>query len=191
VDAWDNHFQEALAMSRVRCLHCDVENDAVQSAGFCENCGKKLPPASLAHRRREPVLHERGSGLPSEIERLPAEPASAWLFTAAIVNLVGCGALVVLAPLLVPREHLKTEFIPELLLVSVAVLLIFAALAWWARGRPIPALVTAGIVYLGLSVVDALLVPALALLGLPVKIVIVVLLVQAFRLSRKPRRLIV
>jgi len=178
-------------MSRVRCLHCDVENDAVQSAGFCENCGKKLPPASLAHRRREPVLHERGGALPPDIERTPAEPASAWLFTAAIVNLIGCGAMVVLAPLVVPREQLKVEFIPELLLVSVAVLVIFALLAWWARGHPIPALITAGIVYLGLSVVDALLAPGLVLLGLPVKIVIVVLLIQAFRVSRKPRRLIV
>ncbi|HTU16423.1 MAG TPA: hypothetical protein VMG10_00045 [Gemmataceae bacterium] len=178
-------------MSRVRCLYCDVENDAVQSAGYCESCGKKLPPASLAHRRHEPVLHQGAGARPSEIERTAAESASAWLFTAAIVNLIGCGALVVLAPLLVPREHLKTEFIPELLLVSVAVLLIFGALGWWARGRPVPALIAAVIVYLGLSIVDALLAPGLVLLGLPVKIAIVVLLIQAFRVSRKPRRLIV
>jgi hypothetical protein len=176
-------------MSRVRCLYCDVENDAVQSAGFCENCGKKLPPASLAHKRREPVLHERSGALPPEIERTPPQQASAWLFTAAIVNLLGCGGLIVLGPLLVRREQLNAEFIPELLLVSVTVLLSFGALAWWARGSPGPALVAAGVVYLGLAVVDALLVPGLALLGLPVKIVIVALLVQAIRVSRKPRRL--
>lgn len=176
-------------MSRVRCLYCDVENDAVQSAGFCESCGKKLPPASLAHGRHQPILHERTGARPPELERIPAQPATAWLFTAAIVNLVGCGGLVVLGPLVVPRQHLNTDFIPELLLVSVAVLAIFGGLAWWARSRPLPALLTAGSAYLGLSVVDAWLVPGLALPGLPVKIVILALLVYAFRLTRRPRRL--
>src|SRR6185437_8506254 len=99
------HLQEAHAMSRVRCLYCDAPNDAVQSAGFCENCGKKLPPASLAHERHAPVLHERPHTLTPDLERTPRQQASAWLFTAALVNLVGCGALVVLGSLLVPRDH--------------------------------------------------------------------------------------
>jgi hypothetical protein len=183
------HFQEALAMSRVRCLYCDSENDAVQSAGFCENCGKKLPPASLAHERHQPVLHERPQGVTPELERTPPPQASAWLFTAALINLVGCGALVVVGSLLVPREHLKAEFIPDLLMVSVVVLLTFGGLGWWARWQPLPAAATGIVVYLVLSVVDALLIPALALLGIPVKIVILALLIQAIRASRKPRRL--
>jgi hypothetical protein len=177
-------------MSRVRCLNCDVENDAVLSAGFCENCGKKLPPASLAHQRREPLRHGRENALSAPVEQ-PPQPASAWLFTAALVNLVGCGALVVVGPLLVPREQVKADFIPELLLIGVAVLGSFAGLAWWARWRPVPAVFTAIVAYLGLSGVGALLVPGLALLGLPVNIVILALLIQALRISRKPRRLAV
>ena len=179
-------------MSRVRCLSCDTENDAIQSAGFCENCGKKLPPAAQAHGRRDPLRHEQSSVSSSANDYAPPPPpASAWLYTAAIVNLLGCGGLIVLGPLLLPREQVNAEFIPDLLMVGVAVLLIFVGLAWWARRQPTLALLSAGIVYLGLAVVDALLVPGLALLGLPVKIVIVVLLVQAFRAGRKPRRLIV
>src|SRR5262245_8981422 len=120
-----NHLQEALVMSRVRCLSCDTENDAVQSAGYCENCGRKLPPASLAHKRREPILHERPSALASPSER-PAQPqASAWLLTAAVVNLLGCGALIVLGPLLLGNKEVKANFIPNLLLISVVVLLVF------------------------------------------------------------------
>jgi hypothetical protein len=176
-------------MSRVHCLSCDVENDAVQSAGFCENCGKKLPPAAQAHGRHDPLRHNRAGTMSSPMERTPPQPASAWLFTAAIVNLLGCGGSIVLGPLFLPREQVKAEFIPDLLMVGVAVLLAFAGLAWWARWRPVPALIAAGGVYLGLSIVDALLVPGLALLGLPVKIVVVVLLIQAVRISRKPRRL--
>ncbi len=175
-------------MSRVRCLHCDAENDAVLSSGYCESCGKKLPPASLAHKRREPILHDRASVLPSEAERKPRHQASAWLFTAGIVNLVGCGGLMVLGSLLVPREQLKAEFIPDLLLVSVVVLGVFAALGWWARSQPVPAILTAAIVYLALAIVDALMLPGLMLLGLPVKIVILALLIQAVRVSRKPNR---
>jgi hypothetical protein len=186
---WTIHPAEANVMSRVRCLSCDAENDAVQSAGFCENCGKKLPPASLAHKRREPILSERAGIIPSEIERTPSQQASAWLFTAALVNLVGCGALVVLGPLLVPRENLPAEFIPELLLVSVAVLLCFAGLGWWARSQPLPAVLVGIVVYLGLAVVDTLLIPGLALVGLPLKGIILALLFQALRVSRKPRRL--
>jgi hypothetical protein len=174
-------------MSRVRCLSCDTENDAVQSAGYCENCGRKLPPASLAHGRHAPVLHERPDALASPGERPQQQQASAWLLTAALVNLLGCGALIVLGPLLLGQRQVKADFIPDLLLIGVVVLLVFAGLAWWARRQPITALVTAGIVYLALSVVDVLLMPGLALLGIPVKIVIFALLIQAVRISRKPR----
>ena len=177
-------------MSRVRCLYCDAENDAVQSAGFCENCGKRLPPASFANKRREPIVTDRTGALTPEFERPPAQQTSAWMLTAALVNLIGCGALVVIGPLLVAREHLKAEFIPELLTVSVAVLGSFAGLSWWARRQPLPAVIVAVLVYLGLATVDALLVPGLALLGLPLKIVILALLIQAARVSRKPRRFI-
>jgi hypothetical protein len=186
-DALDNlSLQEALIMSRVRCLSCNTENDAVQSAGYCENCGRKLPPASLAHKRREPILHERPGVLASPTERPQEQQASAWLLTAAVVNLLGCGALIVLGPLLWYKQ-VKADFIPDLLLIGVVVLLIFAGLAWWARRQPMTAIVMAGVVYLVLSVVDMLLLPGLALLGIPVKIVVFALLIQAIRANRKPR----
>jgi hypothetical protein len=124
-----------------------------------------------------------------DFEHTARQQTSTWLFTAALVNLVGCGALVVLGSLLVPRQHLKAEFIPDLLMVSVVVLLAFGGLGWWARWQPLPASLLALVLYLGLSVLDALLIPALALLGVPVKLVILALLIQAIRTSRGPRRL--
>jgi hypothetical protein len=132
-------------------------------------------------------LHERSDVFASDIERTPRRQASAWLFTAAVINLLGCGALIVLGPLLLWHKQVGADFIPDLLLIGVAVLLIFAGLAWWARRQPIPAVVTAGVVYLALSIVDVLLVPGLALLGIPVKIIVLALLIQAIRISRKPR----
>jgi hypothetical protein len=156
--------------------------------GYCEGCGKKLPPASLAHKRREPILHDRAGVAAPDPERALAPPASAWLFTAAIVNLLGCGGLVVLGPLLVPREQLKADFIPDLLGVSVAVLLAFATLGWWGRRQPMTAALVAAAVYVGLASIEMVLVPGLALLGIPVKIAILALLIQAIRISRRPRR---
>lgn len=177
-------------MSRVRCLSCDAENDAVQSAGYCERCGKKLPPASLAHQRRDPALFERPTATAMPVERTPPQPASGWLFTAALVNLLGCGGVIVLGPLLLPRESIKADFIPDQLLVGVIVLLVFAGLGWWARRQPMPAAVSAILAYLALAGVEALATSGLALVALPVKIVILALLIQAVRVSRKPRRLV-
>ncbi len=175
-------------MSRVRCLYCDAENDAVASAGYCEACGKKLPPASLANKRREPMLHNQPGSLAPDPVAAPAQQASAWLFTAALVNLLGCGGLIVLGPLLVAREQLPAGFIPELMLVGVAILLALAGMGWWARRQPMPAAVIGLIVYLGLAVVEALLLPGLALLGLPVNFVLIALLIQAVRAGRRPHR---
>jgi hypothetical protein len=94
-----------------------------------------------------------------------------------------------LGPLLVPREQLKADFIPDLLLVGVAVLLAFAGLGWWARRQPVTAAVVAVLAYVGLASVEMLLIPGLALLGIPVKVAILALLIQAIRVSRRPRRL--
>jgi hypothetical protein len=127
-----------------------------------------------------------------DLERRPAPQASAWLFTAAIINLLGYGALIVLGPLLVSREQLKADFIPDLLLIGVMVLLVFAGLAWWARSQPVMAVAAGVVVYLGLSAVEVVLVPGgMTLLGLPVKIVVLALLIQALRASRKPGQLAV
>jgi hypothetical protein len=176
-------------MSRVRCLYCDTENDAVQSAGFCESCGKKLPPASLAHKRREPTLREPAGGLPPEPERGLKQPASGLLFTAAVLHLVGCGALVVLGPLVVPQERLPADAIPHLILHSVAVVVALAGLGWWARYQPLAASALSLPVYVGLSVVEVTSAAALGLLGLPVNLLVATLLVYAVATSRKPRRL--
>ncbi len=121
-------------MSRVRCLYCDAENDAVQSAGYCEGCGKKLPPASLAHKRREPALHELAGTRMLDEERKTSSRTSRLLFTLAILQLLGAGALLILLPLM-RREPLPADFMPNLILYSGAVFVVLAALGWWARAK--------------------------------------------------------
>jgi hypothetical protein len=121
-------------MSRVRCLYCDAENDAVQSAGYCETCGKKLPPASLAHKRREPARHDpAGVAVPDE-ERRPRSQASGWLFTIAILQLIAAGLLLILAPF-VRREPLPADFIPNVILYNGVLFVVLIALGWLTRSK--------------------------------------------------------
>jgi hypothetical protein len=170
-------------MSRVKCLFCDAENDAVQTAGYCEGCGKKLPPAAQAHRRRLSGLYEAGTSA-SDLEQRPVTPASGWLFTAAILHLIGCGVLVVVGPLVVSRERLPAEFLPNLILVGAAVLLVLAGLGWAARYQPTLAAVVGLVAYAGLAFAGMAAAPGLAVLGLPVNVVILALLIHAIRTSR-------
>jgi len=121
-------------MSRVRCLYCDAENDAVQSAGYCEGCGKKLPPASLAHKRRAPALHDPAGVRAVDEKRRTNGRISHLLFTIAILQLLGAGALLLLLPV-VRREPLPAEFMPNLILYSGAGVVVLASLGWWARSR--------------------------------------------------------
>jgi hypothetical protein len=174
-------------MSRVRCLYCDAENDAVQTAGFCEACGKKLPPASLAHKRREPTLRDPAGVLPPEPERGAKQPVAGLVLTAAVLHLIGSGAVVVLGPLVVPREHLPADAIPRLILFSVAVLAVFGGLGWWATRQPLAAAMASLIAYVGLAGAEATSAGALGLLGLPVNLLVLALLVYAAAAARRAR----
>jgi hypothetical protein len=50
-------------MSKVKCIHCGTENDPQATAGYCDECGKRLPPKAL-------LVPSRGSVLaPSKVER--------------------------------------------------------------------------------------------------------------------------
>jgi hypothetical protein len=51
-------------MSTVKCLYCDSEADPDVTAGYCEECGKKLPLGKLttSHSARSRVLAEMDRG---------------------------------------------------------------------------------------------------------------------------------
>jgi hypothetical protein len=111
------------------------------------------------------------------------------LFAGALVNLIGSGTLVVVGPLLLTRQQLVAEFLPELFSLSLAMLLCFGCTALWARWRPIAAVSTAGGVFVVLTAVQAWLVPALTMLDLPAKIIVAAMLIQALQLGCKQHRL--
>jgi hypothetical protein len=121
-------------MSIVRCLYCDAVNDAATTAGYCESCGHKLPPASLARRRRIFSPDTPGGAAGEDAPRTGRGTANLF-FSAAILVVVAGGLLLVLGPLLAP-EPVTTAFLPAVIGVSVLGMLLFAGLGWWALHTP-------------------------------------------------------
>jgi hypothetical protein len=169
-------------MAIVRCLSCDAENDAVATAGYCERCGRKLPQAAWARTPRGIVVGSAVGPAEEEVPR-PGQATANLLFGVAALQLVGGGLLLVLGPL-VSREKVTTDFLPGVIAFSVVLLGLFAGLGWWALRQPRPAALTGLVLYVLLAAADVVLFPALALPGLPVKVVLLALLVQAVRTAR-------
>ncbi len=116
-------------MSIVRCLYCDAVNDAATTAGYCESCGHKLPPASLARRRRVVSQGAPGAAAEEDLPR-PARGTANLLFSAAILLVVAGGLLLILGPLLAPGQ-VTTTFLPAVIGGSVLGMLLLAGLGWW------------------------------------------------------------
>ena len=100
----------------VKCLYCDADNDPRATGGYCDACGKKLPPAA-AFRGRRPA-GESGAEVVVGAEPAPRRVTAEALFTAAILSLVGGGLFLVLGPLLF--GEVPQHFAPAVMAVTVA-----------------------------------------------------------------------
>src|SRR5262249_28104604 len=123
----------------VKCLHCDADNDPRQTGGYCDACGKKLPPAS-GFRSRRPGAGDGPEETVAEIGRARRQTSEAVL-TAAVLALVGGGLFLVLGPVFL--RPVPTQFLPGVLLLTVLGAAWNGLLGWWARGRPRPAALVA------------------------------------------------
>ncbi len=109
----------------VKCLYCDLENDARQTAGYCDNCGKKLPPTAGFSGRRD--YTEGTTDRPEELAPTRRRVSEA-LLTAAVLWL----------------------FVPLVMLTTVLGMAWYALLAWWARRQPrLAAIVALGAFLIG------------------------------------------
>ena len=81
----------------VKCLYCDVDNDALATGGFCESCGKKLPSSAMIKPRR--TLGGDTPDEPGELVPVPkkSRAVSEGLFAASILWVFAGGAFLVLA----------------------------------------------------------------------------------------------
>jgi hypothetical protein len=126
-------------MLSVKCLHCDADNDPRQTGGYCDSCGKKLPPASGFRSRRS----ERPDSIEETLSESvrPRRQTAEAIVTAAVLALVGGGMFLVLGPVFLSR--VPEEFAPAIMLLTVLGMVWNGMLGVWARVQPQPAAITA------------------------------------------------
>jgi len=168
-----------MIMARVQCLYCDVENDALQTSGYCDNCGKKLPSSALVKTRRSIVSDGEEDAWPG---RSPRQPAVEALIVAAVVHLVAGGLFLIIGPALmpwVPEDFLTRVFVWAL--IPSAGVAAMAFLAQWQPGIASAVSVVAVLAWIGLTfVIDE----RMALPWLLVQAILLGLLVRALWVSR-------
>jgi hypothetical protein len=119
---------------RVTCNYCDVENDALETSGYCENCGKKLPNCAMVHTRKEMALRGGGDEMAAPAARSKVADA---LFATAVVQLACGGLFLVLGPALL--NPVPTTFLTTAVAWAVCPTVALALLGLWARSQPRPA----------------------------------------------------
>ncbi len=165
----------------VKCLYCDAVNDATTTGSYCENCGKKLPPAATLRPRRT-----LGGDVSIEDEPAPRQRSATaeGLLVATVVYLVAGGLFLILGPMFF--DKVPERFAPDVLSWTVLPTLALGALAWLARSHP----QAAGLGALGLGAVwvalTFLLNAKLALGWIAVDVVLTVFLLWAVWLSLRP-----
>jgi hypothetical protein len=124
----------------VKCLYCDVENDALATSGYCESCGKKLPACAMVRTKRAIAAGTDGDLAPAAAASPRSRTADA-LLTTAVVQLACGGLFLVLGPALFRR--VPETFLPLVLLFTVVPAVGLAGLGLWARRQPRPAALAA------------------------------------------------
>jgi hypothetical protein len=162
-------------MVSVKCLYCDADNDPIANAGYCDSCGKKLPPAAAFRSRH---TGEAGSTDGPDPIAGPGRRTSEALLGVAVVQLVAGGLFLILGPLLLTKS--PDNFFPKVLFRTVPPVIAFAVLSWLAQRRPLLAAGLALAIHLGWTAYGfvseptlsiswlAVSLPVLAMLGWPI-----------------------
>jgi hypothetical protein len=171
-------------MVSVKCLYCDADNDPIASSGYCERCGKKLPPAAAFRSRRH--------GAVGTTDEPTAEPSvrqrtTEALLSVTVLQLIGGGLFMVLGPVFLAR--VPESFLPLLLLLTVPPVAVLGLLSWLSRRRPAQSALAAVVVYFVWTVGIAFVAwPILGGIWLPYNLIVLALLFWPVWVSRNPNR---
>lgn len=175
-------------IGQVACPHCGTMNPS--GGAFCEACGKALPSAAPSSPR---VVTSAsgfaatgiGRNLQSEELQKQAKKAAGALLAVAIIQ-AAFGALVIFV--ILPKDiPAQTR---NVLMVSVfGIAAVFFALYFWARRQPLPASIVGLVLFITVHLLDAIQDPTALARGLIMKIIIIVMLVNAIQAGVKYRQL--
>ena len=176
-------------IGQIACPHCGASNPSTGTV--CESCGKALPSAVASSPRVTSAsaagFAGTGVGRSLQADELSkqAKKAAGALLAVAIIQVV-FGAIVVFAlmPANVPQQT------RNIVMVSVfGIAAVFFALYFWARKQPLPASIVGLVLFVTMHLLDALADPTALARGILMKIIIVVILVNAIQAGVKHRQL--
>lgn len=156
-------------MTTVECPFCHVSSDPAKTAGYCEDCGRKLPDSARYTTRDKKVRILRESADDSGTLR-PKYPTAEALFTAAVLRLIVGGGFLVVGPVFL--REVPTFFLPAVMLVTIGGTAFFGLAALGSYRAPLPAALAALAAFVAAWVVLLVLFPP----GWPLALVDVVVL---------------
>lgn len=170
------------------CPHCAAANQ--NQSAFCESCGKALPSAARSGPRlvTEAAMPSSAGGrqlVAEELKKHSKKAKGALLAVAIIQTIFG---LIIFAA---SRANAANgNGIPPLVgMVVLAIGAIYFGLYAWARHNPLPAAIVGLILYVTMHTIDAIVDPTQLARGIILKIIIVVVLIQAIQAGVKYKRL--
>ena len=169
-------------MPTVVCPHCGESNE--DNAAFCAVCGKALPKVEPHGPRviegQAEAATSAGRALQSDELRKQLRKASVALLVVAILQWVFGTVL-----LLIIGRRLPTYAYASVYVIG----LFFFGLYLWARRNPLPAAICGLVLFVTVHLLDALADPTALARGIVVKIIIIVVLVQAISAGARYRKL--
>lgn len=172
----------------IACPHCGAMNPS--GGAFCESCGKALPSAAASGPRilsSATGFASTGAGRSMQSDELQkqAKKAAGALLAVAIIQVI-FGAILVFA-LLPAGIPAATR---NMIMLSVfGIGAVFFALYFWARKQPLPASIVGLVLFITMHLLDAIADPTALARGLIMKIIIIVVLVNAIQAGLKHRQL--
>lgn len=158
------------------CAGC--QSAVPETAAFCPNCGRSTEPEKPNPKRES--LAEQGFILPDPgpqedlIEQMATEERRRGVMTILFI----AGIQLFFSIIVFAFAQFSVGFF-----VSLSVGFVFLAIFFWSKRNPKAAILTALTLYVTLILIDLVLAPVTIFFGIIVKIVIIVLLLNALRIS--------
>ena len=174
-------------MSAINCPHCGAQNP--DGAAFCEKCGKAVPSSTPAGPRIVSGEAVAGTAIGQTVQadqlRKEARKAAGALFVVAVLQVIGAALYCFV---LRPEMNIAPEQALIVAIVALVLAGIYAALALWARANPLPPAIAGLVLYVTLTVVEAVRAPSANIPAIAVKVFIILVLAKAVQAGIRYRR---
>jgi hypothetical protein len=181
-------------MPTMQCPHCRAEN--ITESQYCHSCGMAISVGNQTAPRliEKEDLAATGAGRRLQQEELwkMSRKASIALFIVAGMQIVvgiivGAALLGNSSPGADPEEKRRAAMIMTSILVGIGV--IFLVLGFWARRSPLPASSLGLAFFVTIHTLDALADPSTLVRGWLIKLIVILMLINAINASLKHKQL--